>query len=86
MKHKSDKLRHKIRVLRRAIREKRGIIIGLRTPPEKREALLSTTREELQKMLDELDVLKAEYTAELDKDKQKNSTIIFGDDDYYNVD
>lgn len=82
----AEKLRHRIRVLRRQIREKQGIIIGIQTPVEKQESVLAQTRADLRALRDELDATKGEYTNELEKDKRKQCGVFVGNDDNYDGD
>lgn len=51
----------KIQKLKRAMREKRGIIKGLNCSPENKEALLALVREDLREMEQELAELRGKH-------------------------
>lgn len=57
--HKAElKRQDEIRKIKRAMREKRGIIIGLTTPQDRHAELLQKTRKDLSELVEKLNKLK----------------------------
>lgn len=59
--HKAElKRQDEIRKIKRAMREKRGIIIGLTAPQDRHAELLQKTRQDLSELVERLNKLKGE--------------------------